>query len=88
MKSGYYRAECSIPPYLLNEGAYAVGVAVTSYHDCGERYTVNFFEKNILSFIVSDTKTPDKWNYGFATTVPGIIRPRLSWKIQEVSKGL
>jgi lipopolysaccharide transport system ATP-binding protein len=84
MKPGRYRAECVIPPFLFNEGAYAVGVAVTSYHDCGERYTVNFYEQNLLSFNVVDRKEPDEWNYGFATTLPGIIRPRLSWTIKKV----
>lgn len=84
MKPGCYRAVCSIPPFVLNEGAYSVGVAVTSYHSCGERYTVNFFEKNILNFNILDDKKPDQWNYGFVTPVPGVIRPRLPWTIGEV----
>lgn len=85
MGPGRYRAECIIPPFLLNEGAYTVGVAVTSYHDCRDRYTVNFHESNMLTFNVVDTKIPDQWNYGFSKTYPGVIRPRLTWKIEEVN---
>jgi len=86
MSPGRYQAECVVPAFLLNEGAYSVGVAVTSYHDCGERYTVNFFEENILSFNIIDSKKPDEWNYGFATTVPGVVRPRLVWKVTGVEE--
>ncbi len=85
MKPGRYRAECVIPPYLLNEGVYAVGAAVTSFHVnfTGKQYSVNFYEKNTLIFNVVDKKIPDEWNYGFATATPGIIRPRFVWTIQE-----
>ncbi len=86
MQPGRYRAECEIPAFLLNEGAYSVGVAVTSYHDDGERYTVNFFEQGILAFNVVDAKEPDEWNYGFVTPVPGVIRPRLNWDLHEVDE--
>ncbi|WP_417911590.1 ABC transporter ATP-binding protein [Candidatus Electronema sp. TJ] len=86
MKAGRYRAECTVPPFLLNEGAYTVGCAVTSYHkNNAKQYTINFYEKNILIFNIVDKKNPDEWNYGFATKIPGVIRPRLSWNIQAVT---
>ncbi len=84
MVPGQYRVTCIIPPYLLNEGAYSVGVAVTSYPDSGERHRVNFWEKDMLSFNVVDPKDADSGAYGYTGIVPGVIRPRLSWRVQEV----
>ena len=84
MKTGRYRSECVLPPFLLNEGAYTIGVAVTSLDSCMEgRLTVEFYEKDILSFNLVDNKFPDEWNYGVITTVPGVIRPRPSWTIKK-----
>lgn len=86
MSSGSYCATCVIPPYLLNEGAYSIGVAVTSYKNSGESFLVHFYEKNILSFNVIDKKIKDFWNYGFTSTVPGIIRPRFAWSIKKIGE--
>lgn len=81
VRPGQYVARCHVPAYLLNEGAYAVGLACTTFF--GDRYTVNFFEEGFLLLNVRDPKAPDEFNYGFAQTVPGVVRPRLQWDIEE-----
>jgi hypothetical protein len=65
----------------MNEGSFSIGVAATSYH--GDRYTVNFFEQGLLMVTVVDPKVPDGYNYGFAQTTPGILRPRLDWNVRK-----
>ena len=81
MAPGRYRAVCRIPQHFLNEGTYAVGIAVTSYHGDSSRATVNFYVKNHLMLNVIDKKEKNEWNYGFAKRVPGVVRPRWDWEI-------
>jgi len=85
LPQGKYKAECVIPSYLLNEGTYSVHIAMTSYKEIGKVGVVHFQSTNNLSFNVIDPKIPDEWNYGYAKTVPGIIRPRLDWHLTAVN---
>ncbi len=78
--AGVYQADCKIPGGLFNEGAYFVGVAVTSYFDSGN-YDVDFFERNALSFNVIDPMDERSNRYGYAGPVPGILRPKLDWRV-------
>ena len=80
---GTYVSSCYIPPNLLNEGSYFVGIALSSF---AAGITVHFYEKNCLSFNVADhhegvTTRPDH-----AIPIPGVVRPLLDWdlQIQEV----
>jgi len=79
MPHGIYNAECHIPEHFLNEGIYSIHIAVTSYSEIGSSGIVHFQLKNKLSLNVIDHKIPSGWNYGYAKTVPGIVRPRLDW---------
>ena len=77
---GVYQADCKVPGGLLNEGAYFVGVAITSYSDSGT-LEVDFFERNALMFNVVDPMDERSNRYGYAGPVPGILRPKLDWHI-------
>lgn len=77
---GVYQAECKVPGGLLNEGAYFVGVAITSYFDSGT-FDVDFFERNALTFNVIDPMDARSNRYGYAGPVPGILRPKLEWHV-------
>jgi lipopolysaccharide transport system ATP-binding protein len=77
---GDYQADCRVPGGLLNEGAYFVGVAITSYFDSGT-YEVDFFERNALTFNVIDPMDARSNRYGYAGPVPGIVRPKLDWHV-------
>lgn len=78
---GIYRAQCFVPEHIMNEGLYSIGVATTTY--TGGRYQVNFHESGLLTISIRDPKVENAHNYGFPHTVPGILRPRLSWKVEK-----
>ncbi len=84
MMPGVFRADCRIPREFLNEGAYFVGVALTTYFE-GGTYQVDFFDRNALTFNVRDPGDERSNRYGYAGPVPGVVRPRLDWCIGKES---
>lgn len=80
MPAGEYFADCKIPGGLLNDGAYCIGVALTTYQDSGS-YEVEFFDQNALIFNVIDPMDASSNRYGYGGPIPGSIRPQLSWEI-------
>lgn len=82
MAPGEYFADCTIPANLLNEGAYFVGLALTSYYDAGG-FEVEFFDRNALTFNVIDPMDDRSNRYGYAGPMPGVIRPKLVWNISK-----
>ena len=82
MPPGEYFADCTIPGNLLNEGAYFVGLALTTYSEAGS-FEVEFFDQNAMTFNVIDPMDERSNRYGYAGPVPGVIRPKLTWKIHE-----
>ena len=83
MAPGIYEARCSIPGHLMNEGTFSVGVAATVYF--GDRYNVSFYEAGMLMFTIRDPKQRDEHNYGYMQTYPGILHPRMEWKVRRVT---
>ncbi len=79
---GEYVAECVVPPNLLNEGTYFVGVALTTYFDEGP-FEVEYFDRNALSFNVIDPMDQRSNRYGYAGPMPGVVRPTLAWNISK-----
>lgn len=80
---GEFVAECTIPAYLLNTGTYYIGVALTVM-DPG--VIVSFFERDALSFQVTEDldATLDSYRNGYAGVIPGVVRPRLDWKVTKI----
>ena len=81
LEAGDYEADLIIPADLLNEGAYFVGVALTSFHDTG--YADEYFDTNAVMFNVIDPMLPNSSRYGYGGSMPGVIRPKLSWKMER-----
>jgi lipopolysaccharide transport system ATP-binding protein len=72
--AGRHVSRVIIPPDLLNGGHYLVGVNASSYRV--RRY---FMDEQALSFNVNTSGAPGmQW----AEARPGILRPRLEWKIE------
>jgi lipopolysaccharide transport system ATP-binding protein len=72
--AGHYVSWCVIPPDLLNGGRYTLGINASSYRV--RRY---FMDEQALSFNVNTAGAPGmQW----AEPRPGILRPRLEWKIE------
>lgn len=77
---GDYEANCQIPGDFLNDGSYFVGLAVTSY---GQGQTIHFFEQSALTFNVRDPMEGSVGRHGYVNVIPGAIRPRLMWTVEE-----
>lgn len=77
---GKYRMICKIPGHFLNDGLYSVGVAVTEYSAKG--YTVQFFERDYLTFTIVDDIFKNPLRYGYTGPMPGVVRPFLDWSVE------
>jgi lipopolysaccharide transport system ATP-binding protein len=80
-KAGHYQAECHVPAHFLNEGAYSVSVALTSYFDQAPLRS-NFYEQHAVSFNVRDPMDETVNRFGWNGPIPGIVRPRLDWELR------
>ncbi len=85
MPPGIYCAECKIPRRLLNEGAYFVGVALTTYYESGP-LKIEFFDRNALTFNVVDPMDERSDRYGYGGPIPGVVRPQLDWSVAKESQ--
>ncbi len=75
---GHYISRCTIPPDLMNEGRYVLGVNASVYRI--QRY---FQDDKALTFTVDATGAP-----GMQWPEPrlGPVRPNLAWKIGKVDR--
>ena len=74
--AGHYFSRCTLPPDLLNEGRYSIGVNASSFGV--RRY---FMDENALSFNVDISGAPGtQW----PEMRHGPVRPRLDWQIVKV----
>ena len=77
---GRYISRCEIPPNLMNEGRYVVGVNASSYRI--KRY---FQDDKVLTFTVDATGAPgSQW----PEKRMGTVRPSLDWTIKQVENSL
>ncbi len=81
LSTGEYEAECMLPKNFLNDGAYFVGLAISSFES---DVKVHFFEQNILSFNIKDPLIDSVGRqHGYTGLVPGVVRPQLEWKLLQ-----
>jgi lipopolysaccharide transport system ATP-binding protein len=72
---GTYTSRCVIPPNLLNEGRFVLGINASSYHI--RRY---FQDEQALTFSVDASGAPGtQW----PEARPGSLRPALAWSIER-----
>jgi lipopolysaccharide transport system ATP-binding protein len=78
-----YEATCHVPSSLLNDDVYYIGLALTFID---KDIHISFFEQNALSIAVRDPllETMDKERQGYIGAIPGVIRPKLDWKVQII----
>jgi len=76
--AGRYFSRCVIPPDLLNEGRYVLGINASTFRV--RRY---FQDEHALAFSVDGTGAPGmQWpELRF-----GLVRPRLAWHIEELAQ--
>lgn len=76
LEAGNYRCTMWVPPNFLNEGIYAVGLALTSMNPV----VVHFFERDAL-FINVFQSPHDSLRKDYRLGIPGVVRPMLDWDI-------
>lgn len=84
LSSGDYETTCYIPGNFLNEGAYYVGLAISSYEP---GLTIHFFEPAVLTFNIKDPMdgSVGRYGFGYANVMPGVVRPQLDWGVQKLT---
>lgn len=73
---GRYTSVCHIPANFLNEGAYFVGLGLSSFE---QGVTVHFYEASGVSFNVFDPIVDVPTRPGWSGPMPGAVRPLLTW---------
>jgi lipopolysaccharide transport system ATP-binding protein len=77
---GRYRAQCTAPAYLFNEGRHWVDAILVR-----ETRTVQAESKNLLSFEIYDDGAT---RGGYVGEWLGAVRPRCQWSGAEIESGL
>jgi len=78
LERGRYLTTMWIPPNLLNDGRYLVGIALSTL--VPEK--IHFYEQEALIFdIVEDMELRDSEYRG---SMPGVIRPKLEWQTNKI----
>lgn len=76
---GTHTRVCWIPPNLLSEGTFLVGVAITTYHP----FQIHLSEPDVVAFQVADSLTGDTARGDYGGPLPGAVRPLLPWSDQS-----
>ena len=76
LSPGVYRSVMWIPPRFLNNGLFAVGIAVSTM----DPIYGHFFEQDALRFHVIDNLSDPRRN-GYNLELPGVVRPDLEWDL-------
>jgi homopolymeric O-antigen transport system ATP-binding protein len=77
---GEYDADCRIPSRFLNDGVYFVGAAMAGYFL--NHWNTEFYDPNALTFNIVDLMD-ERSRYGYAGPMPGAVRPKLAWNINQ-----
>jgi lipopolysaccharide transport system ATP-binding protein len=77
-RAGRYVSRCRIPPNLLNEGRFVLGVNASSF-----RIRSYFSQDHVLTFTVDGTGAPGSH---WPEPRVGPLRPALEWEIQEAGR--
>ena len=82
---GDYVATVEIPAHFLNDGMYAVGVALNHF-ELGLQTA--FFERGALTFNIVDRinenelRAQSRWG----GRIPGVVRPLFEWRVEEEAR--
>ncbi|NOZ71212.1 MAG: ABC transporter ATP-binding protein [Chloroflexi bacterium] len=79
-RAGDYYSVVKIPPHLLNEGEYVVGVSIFS---SGGRKMHYVLENDVISFHVHDPITGNSARGDYTEPFGGVMRPRLEWDMVQ-----
>ncbi len=78
-KEGRYKIKCVVPENLLNDGAYFISVAVSSY----DPTRVHFYEHHCITVNVRDGFENLNSRPRYSQSIPGVVRPLLKWHVNS-----
>jgi lipopolysaccharide transport system ATP-binding protein len=78
---GQYTTECHIPGNFLNDGIYAVNLALSTYEP---GLVVHFSAKNSIFIDIKDPIEGTATRCGYRGVFPGAVRPELTWSLKEI----
>ena len=78
LEAGQYVADCLVPAHLLNNGIYTLQAVISSFN-LGQQVHANV--PNALTFEVVDDLSELTYRNGYVQAIPGVVRPRLPWRI-------
>jgi len=81
---GLVRAVCHIPGNFLAEGRVVVTAVVSTYNPT----IVHATEPEAVAFVVVDRSEGDGVRGVYANEFPGVVRPMLEWRVEQVSEAL
>ena len=83
LSKGDYVAEFEIPANYLNIGMHYVSLAFSS---CDSGVDIYFNEKDALTFMMVEniSETIVEERNGFSNVIPGVVRPRLKWSVNQI----
>lgn len=81
---GIFEATCLVPGSLLNNDTYFIDLALTFTHN---GIHVSFWQRGALAVVIRDImdETLENERQGYSGTIPGVIRPKLEWEVQQIS---
>jgi len=82
MPAGEYVASATIPGHFLNEGAYNIGFALTTF--AATHHQVHFNEQGALTVNVRDPRDDATMRYGYGGPFSGVVRPKLAWQVERI----
>jgi len=74
---GKYKSICTLPANLLSEGQVRISVQVRNVNHLDN----HILEHDIVAFQVVDSNNLGALQYNWSGHIPGLIRPKLSWKV-------
>jgi lipopolysaccharide transport system ATP-binding protein len=77
---GTFVSTVEIPGNFLAEGPVFVTAAATTY----DPLVVHFVERDVVTFNVADTAEGDSARGDFTGVLPGVVRPMLEWKTENI----
>ena len=83
--TGRYFSAVTIPPHLLTEAEYTVGISIFVFIGAKHHYVQL---KDVLRFQVFDPMTGPSARGDYAQNIAGVVRPLLKWKSSSSENGL
>lgn len=80
---GKYTARLTVPGNLFAEGLVRICAEVSTRAPV---YQIHFLEYDVAAFQVIDTGSPGSVRAGWGRPIPGVVRPKIEWDVEQGQK--